>query len=427
MTGAEIADAAVERGLHPAERDAKAALFDRALAALAAPAAHAWWVPGRLEIFGKHTDYAGGRSLVCAVPRGFAVVARPRRDSTVHVIDGVGGSTFTLERGAPDRFAGWRHYINVVARRLARNFPAADAGVEIAFASDLPEASGMSSSSALVVGAAAALARVRHLDETEAWRANVRDAIAASGYYACIENGLSFRSLGGDAGVGTHGGSEDHAAIVTGASGMLSAFAFVPLRLVRQVEMPRQWAFVIATSATRAEKTGSAQDRYNRLSEGTRVLLDLWNERHPSAFSLGAALAEAGDDAVRQLHGEIDRASPARMPTDDLHRRLDHFVREDARIPAAVDAFANRDAAALDALSAASQDDADRLLQNQIDETRALAASARACGALAACSFGAGFGGSVWALVAAADAAAFARAWHPSAFAARPAPGLMEF
>ena len=27
------------------------------------------FVPGRIEILGKHVDYAGGRSLVCAVDR----------------------------------------------------------------------------------------------------------------------------------------------------------------------------------------------------------------------------------------------------------------------------------------------------------------------------------------------------------------------
>ena len=48
-------------------------------------------------------------------------------------------------------FTGWRHYVDVVARRLAANFPGAPLGADIVFASDLPRASGMSSSSALVV------------------------------------------------------------------------------------------------------------------------------------------------------------------------------------------------------------------------------------------------------------------------------------
>ena len=43
--------------------------------------------PGRIEIFGKHTDYAGGHSLLAAVPRGIALVARPRTDGMVRVGD----------------------------------------------------------------------------------------------------------------------------------------------------------------------------------------------------------------------------------------------------------------------------------------------------------------------------------------------------
>src|SRR5262245_60621441 len=46
-----------------------------------------WFSPGRIEVFGKHTDYAGGRSLVAAVPRGFALVGAPRDDGRVRVID----------------------------------------------------------------------------------------------------------------------------------------------------------------------------------------------------------------------------------------------------------------------------------------------------------------------------------------------------
>ena len=34
----------------------------------------AGFVPGRIELLGKHTDYAGGHSLVCASQRGFAFI-----------------------------------------------------------------------------------------------------------------------------------------------------------------------------------------------------------------------------------------------------------------------------------------------------------------------------------------------------------------
>ena len=40
----------------------------------------AFFVPGRIEVLGKHTDYAGGSSLLGAVNKGFAVVTTARDD-----------------------------------------------------------------------------------------------------------------------------------------------------------------------------------------------------------------------------------------------------------------------------------------------------------------------------------------------------------
>ena len=62
-------------------------------------------------------------------------------------------------------------------------------------------------------------------------------------------------------------------------------------------------------------------------------------------------------------------------------------------------------------LSADSQREADELLGNQIPETILMAKLARDNGAFASSSFGAGFGGSVWALVPAGEAAAFGERW----------------
>ncbi|MBC7894285.1 MAG: galactokinase, partial [Cytophagaceae bacterium] len=58
-----------------------------------------------------------------------------------------------------------------------------------------------------------------------------------------------------------------------------------------------------------------------------------------------------------------------------------------------------------------SQRAAEEWLGNQVPATIALARQARELGAVAASAFGAGFGGSVWALVPSASAGAFAEAW----------------
>jgi len=423
-----LAAALVERGLDAHERAAKAAMFDRVLRRFADHAGgepdHAWWVPGRLEVFGKHTDYAGGRTLVCAVPRGFAVVARRRDDGELHVLDAKRGESFVLHAWDADTHTGWRHYVEVVARRFSRNFPGAPLGADIVVESDLPRASGMSSSSALIVAVAEALVRIGEIDRHTEWRANIRSPLDAASYFGCLENGMPFGSLAGDAGVGTHGGSEDHAAIVTGVPGTLSACRFVPMRRLDDVRVPDEWRFVLSPCGIAARKAGTEMHKYNRLSQGAGLLIDLWNTSQPHADSLGAIAASP--EQVTRLRQMIRGSRIAGWPADALERRLDHFVREDGRVPEAVHAFQTFDASRLGRLAEESQKDAEVLLANQIPETIALARSARERGAFAACSFGAGFGGSVWALVHRAHAGAFAARWHEEAFVAAPGPPLTE-
>jgi len=399
-----------------------------------------WFVPGRIEVFGKHTDYAGGRSLLAAVPRGFGAAARPRRDGLVRVMDVRYGSRTEIDplddRGA---LTGWASYIQVVARRFARNFPGAALGVDLAIASDLPRAAGLSSSSALVVAVATALARRAELSAREEWQAEIAGLEDLAWYLGCVENGLDYRGLAGTAGVGTHGGSEDHTAILTCRAGFLSQYRFVPVAHQGDVSMPADWAFVIASSGVHADKAGSVRDHYNRASLGARALLACWNAAAPApAHSLAAALA--GEGALERLRDLVARRPPAGYDAAGLARRLAHFVAEDGRVPLAARAFADADADAVGALARASQSEADEWLGNQVEETRALAASACARGAMAASSFGAGFGGSAWALVPAGEADRFGPAWLDDYarrcrtvaraslewFVARPGPALTE-
>jgi galactokinase len=397
-----------------------------------------WFVPGRIEVFGKHTDYAGGRSLLAAVPRGFGVAASARPDGLVRVIDVRYGAEATIDPS--DRtgvLTGWASYVQVVARRFASNFPGADLGLDLAIASDLPRAAGLSSSSALVVAVAIALATRARLDQRDDWRAEIGGVEDLAWYLGCVENGLDYRGLAGTAGVGTHGGSEDHTAILACRAAHVSQYRFVPVSHLGDVPMPADWCFVIASSGVHADKAGSVKDDYNRASLATRALLACWNARAPHpARSLGAALA--ADGALERLRSLIASAPPSGYSTEALATRLAHFVAEDGRVPDAVRAFETADVHALGCLSRDSQRQADEWLGNQVPQTRALAQAALDNGAWAASSFGAGFGGSVWALVPIAEAEPFAGAWLadyarrcPGAnaaewFVARPGPSLTE-
>ena len=401
----------------------------------------ALWVPGRLEIFGKHTDYGGGHTLIAPVPRGFVLVARRRQDDIVALHDAARCEQFLVDTSRladrptsrpADPPTGWRRYALTVVRRLAKNFPGAALGADIAFGSDLAPASGMSSSSALIVAAAATLVRLAQLDKRPEWQANITDPVEAAGYYACIENGMAFGSLAGDAGVGTHGGSEDHIAIVCGKPDHAAAWRFVPPVHQADVRIPDDWRFVIASSGVAARKTGEARDSYNNLSIAVRTLLEIWTAQGTPAPSLYAALTSS-PDAAEHLRSRLHQ-HPAAAALN-LPARLTQFTSEDARVIEAVRALREGDTATLTGLAQESQHDAEQLLRNQTPETSALVEIARSIGAFAASSFGAGFGGSVWALVGKDEATSFLSRWlseyrsrfpgrEATAFEARPGPAL---
>lgn len=444
MIPASIDGGLAALGLDPPDEAAKRLLFtvvwERART-LGLEPAHAWWVPGRIEVFGKHTDYCGGHSLVAAVPRGFAFAASPREDGYIRAVDaGRGDETLVTPEGQPaNRWprssGGWRNYLQTVVRRLSRNFPGERRGADLVFASDLPSASGMSSSSALVVGAAAALCRIWQLDARAEWRASIRSTADAAGYYACIENGRAFGALSGETGVGTHGGSEDHTAILCSAPRELSAWRFVPIEHAGIAPLPDGWTFVVASSGVAADKTGTAREAYNRLARQAQRLLETWSTHAAPQPSLRHALASE-PSAPQRLRAWALAVTSGPDSGQELAARLEQFLREDPRALQALEAFRSRDIAALASLGAASQRDAGSLLHNQVPETEALVQLARDGGAAAASSFGAGFGGSVWALVERKSGSAFATKWlaaytarfparrAASTFVATPGPGL---
>jgi len=426
-----IADHFVALGMTPADAASRAGLFAK-LDERAAPildGAPEWrrFTPGRIEVFGKHTDYAGGHSLLAAVPRGIALAARSRADGIVRVGDIFDGQVIEVDPAteAPAHYRGIQRYVHVVAHRLHVNFPGCDLGANIAIASDLPRASGLSSSSALTVGVALALITRAGLRERPEWKEHLKRVHDLGWYLGCVENGLDFPGLPGSAGVGTHGGSEDHTAILACRTDHVSLVRFVPVRPLGEIRMPADWMFVIASSGVQADKADSVKDRYNRAANGVRALHAQWNARTgEGATSLAAALASR-PDAAADLESWVADTGP--FTAADLRTRLRHFVAETARAPLAAEAFGRADRQAVGELSAASQRDAHELLGNQIPETVMLASLAREMGAFGASSFGAGFGGSVWALVPAADAQRFGDAWV-RAFAARmPHVGLVDW
>jgi galactokinase len=298
------------------------------------------------------------------------------------------------------------------ARRLARNFGEPFPGADIAFASTLPRAAGLSSSSALVTAMVLVLTDAGRLASRPAFTSALTDPLAFATYLGCVENGRAYGPLAGDRGVGTFGGSEDHAAITCSVAGHLGHFEFGPVRRLASLPVPAGHVFVIGASGIVAVKTGNAKDRYNRASTLVTTLLERWREDTGRSDATLAEAVHSGPGAVERLAALARRPAGGGDP-DALGRRLAHFLLEnETLVPAAARALASGDIATFGTVADASQRASDELLGNQVPETIALARTARLCGAVAASAFGAGFGGAVWALVHEDHAARFTARWR---------------
>lgn len=408
-------------GMSAAEAQRKVELFAAcavALASLDRRSSHnppaAFFIPGRIEVLGKHTDYAGGRSLLCAMERGFTVLARPRTDAVVRAVDVVRGETreLLLDSTLQPAEGDWSTYLSTVVRRVARDFPCVQRGMDLVVASDLPPASGMSSSSALVIAVFLALEAVNALGADPLYRTAIPSREHLGEYLGAVENGRPFGLTPGGLGVGTLGGSQDQTAILCCRAGVLSCYAFLPVRAERDVPFPPDRSFVLAYSGVAAEKTASARLRYNEASQAVVEILALWNATTSRGdASLGQAVMSRSD-APLEIRAML-RASHVRdFSPQRLIDRFEQFTTEAFDIiPAATDAFARGDLVAVGDAVARSQHGAETLLGNQTAETIDLVRMARALGADAASAFGAGFGGSVWALVETHRASEFATAW----------------
>jgi galactokinase len=387
----------------------------------------AFFVPGRIEVLGKHTDYAGGRSLLCAMERGFSVVVSEGPDHRVRMVDAGSGEEVVLDprnvdgKQGADAALGWGIYPVTVVRRIVRDFPGAvnQGGAVVVFHSSLPPAAGMSSSSALVVALYLALAARWKLPEEA-------DPVRLAEYLAAMEAGRAWappgREGGGEeggsgvaglTGVGTDGGSEDHAAILCARPGALIRCRFRPSVLESTVSVPPGWTFGVAASGAVAEKAGAARDAYNRLSDEAGAITLTWREATGEEDPhLGAILAR-GPDARHRLE--------ALLPTR-FRPRLAQFAAEcDEIIPAAEEALAGGDVEAFGEQAARSQALAEEVLGNQVPETMALVRLARELGSPAASAFGAGFGGAVWALFPEDGAEDFLARWERGYLHAFPA------
>jgi galactokinase len=334
------------------------------------------FAPGRVNLVGEHTDYNDGFVLPMAVERGIAFAFARRSDDLLRVHSADVPQTRDL------RLADLRHRVSVEPERRGQRggwfgYVAGVAwamlgagmeirGADIALTGDLPMGAGLSSSAALEVGVARALAAVSGVD----WDPTAAALLAqrAEREFAGVACGIMDQLAVASA-------RDEHALLIDCRS-----------LDVRHVRLPESVAVLIFESGVKRDLASSA-----------------YNERRASC--------ERAVDAIRVMHAEVialrdadlsmlEEAQP-RLSSED-YRRAWHVIEENPRPSAVSDAVVAGDLRAAGRAMQDSHASLRDLYDVSTPELDALVESAVSQpGCYGARLTGAGFGGCV---VAIADA-----------------------
>jgi galactokinase len=148
------------------QRGRYTAALDAFRAAYGPGPVHIFRAPGRVNLIGEHTDYNHGYVMPAALDKDVLLLARPRRDGEIHLANVEGdfpSRAFTIaERIESAPNGDWSNYARGAAQELARTLGGSlhgfDGLVSSAPPYGVPRGAGVSSSSALTVVMAVALA-----------------------------------------------------------------------------------------------------------------------------------------------------------------------------------------------------------------------------------------------------------------------------
>jgi len=274
--------------------------------------------PGRVNLIGEHTDYNEGFVLPAAIDLGITMALVPTTDRRVEVTLAADGSRdgFDLDQ-PPDRRDRWIDYLAGTAWAMA------DAGLPTGgfrglLVSDLPAGAGLSSSAAIELVAAWALAGGDQ--PTPDTMALARTAQRAENAFVGVQSGLM-----------------DQFAVAFGLAGHALLLDCRSLEH-RPIALPAGVSLVLCHSGVPRGLAGSA-----------------YNERRAECDRAVAALREL-DPTVRTLRDVTPAllAAGADRLDDVARRRATHVVTEDQRVLDTVVALETGDLPAVGAAFAAS-------------------------------------------------------------------------
>ncbi|MFU8847473.1 MAG: galactokinase [Opitutales bacterium] len=322
------------------------------------------FAPGRIEFIGNHTDYNGGLVMGAAVAEGITVATAKREDRKIHLICEQGQLVEAdLDRLEPkDGEASWTNYPVGVTKALLESGMPMDCGYNLAVVSDLPIGAGMSSSAAIELATAYALAALFGYDADQAGFARI--GRKAENEFVGMPCGIL------DQGVSAFG-EADHLVRIDCAT---ESFSTIP--------MPEGTHFWIFNSNKKHALVDSAYaDRFKECHEALAQLQQLYPE--------AKTLSQISPEQLEAANEQMDAL---------LYRRAAHIVGENARVRAVEAALAEGDLSAVGTALKDSHESSRVNFENSIPEldflVQALSQDSNVYGARLT---GGGFGGAVMA------------------------------
>ena len=342
---------------------------------LTQPTAHARWAaPGRVNLIGEHTDYAGGLALPFALPQ--ACVADVRREGERWVAHSEQtGEEVGVDPGddLPGDVPGWASYVLgalVVLHRRGVEVP----GLRVAIDSDVPLGAGLSSSAAVVCSVTRAVDAALGLGLDD-------DALLAVSRAA--ENDVVGAPTGGLDQLASLRCREDHL--------LLCDFRDPAKPQTKDVAFDLSAhglaVLVVDTRASHSHADGAYAARREACARATDLLGDL-RAIHPDGL----------DEALERVPDETPDDGPG------LRDCVRHQVTENARVEQVVALLEQDRLGEVGPLLSASHASLRDVYRVTVPELDVAAQAAEESGALGARMTGGGFGGSVVALVEAARA-----------------------
>ena len=287
--------------------------------------------PGRINLMGRHVDHRGGHNNLMAINKEviMAVEERPDNNVALHNVDfqqfkfrtfNIGEEVASLDwddwistihsekvvRMVREAGGDWANYIKAAALRLQEKFRNRRVrGMNVMVSGNIPIGAGLSSSSAMVVGAAEAICEVNGLNITPQQFVNL-----------CGE---------GEWFVGTRGGSGEHAAIKLSRRGAIAHVNFYDFQVESVVPFPEGYRLVVCASGIQAKKAENARDIFNQCIAAyeagclfIRQLLPDKADRVRYLRDVNAKTLECSEaDILRLLKG-----LPDRIGRDEMLRQL---------------------------------------------------------------------------------------------------------